>query len=265
MTTGALLFAFDSEIKYTKIAIECARRIKHYLDIPVTLVTDIKVDTDIFDQQVIIKKPNDTNKRYWHDRDDTTKWYNFGRNSAIDHSPYDKTLLVDIDYMLNSSNLLPLLKSSQPFLCHRHVQRIESTKNEIQTFGEKNTQMWWATVVIFDRSEFSQDVFSIWKMVEQNYQHYANLFGFETKQFRNDFALSISLLLANGNTIPDQCDIPWPLFNVDPTLTVSNINDTWWIEYQVHNETKFLPKKICVKNCDLHILGKTYLEKLYGL
>ena len=37
MNTGALLFAFDSEIKYTKLAIECAKRIQQYLDIPVSL------------------------------------------------------------------------------------------------------------------------------------------------------------------------------------------------------------------------------------
>ena len=58
-------------------------------------------------------------------------------------------------------------------------------------------------------------------MVEKNYHHYANIFGFDPRKFRNDFALSIALLLANGNTIPTQCDIPWPLFNVDPDIKVT--------------------------------------------
>jgi hypothetical protein len=122
--------------------------------------------------------------------------------------------------------------------------------------------MWWATVVIFDRnSNFTQDVFDVWKMVEQNYQHYANLFGFKSKQYRNDYALSIALLLCNGNVHPQQCELPWPLLNVDTEVEVSNINNTWWIEYTNANRKK----KICVKNHDLHIMCKSYLEKMYAV
>ena len=62
MTTGALLFAFDSEVKYTLLANECAKRIKRYLNIPVSLVTDIKLDTDLYDQQVIVEKPTNKNR-----------------------------------------------------------------------------------------------------------------------------------------------------------------------------------------------------------
>ena len=66
MTVGALLFAFDSEIKYTKLAVECAKRIKQYLDIPVTLVTDKSINADIFDKQIIVTKGQDTNRRFFH-------------------------------------------------------------------------------------------------------------------------------------------------------------------------------------------------------
>ena len=33
MTVGALIFAFDSEISYTRLAVECASRVKKHLDI----------------------------------------------------------------------------------------------------------------------------------------------------------------------------------------------------------------------------------------
>ena len=221
MTTGALLFAFDSEIKYTKLAVECAKRIKQYLDIPVTLVTNIKLDTNIFENQILVAKPDGKNKRYWTDTGAVTSWYNFGRNSAIDLTPYDRTLLIDIDYIVNSDSLRSLLNCTQPFLCHQYVHNADLSKCQIITLGSKNTQMWWATVVVFDKSVFSQDVFDCWKMVEQNYKHYANLFGFDYNNFRNDFALSIALLIANGNTIPDQCDIPWPLLTANADIPVT--------------------------------------------
>ena len=265
MTVGALLFAFDSEIKYTKLAVECAKRIKHYLDIPVTLVTNIKLDTNIFENQILVTKPDGKNKRYWTDTGEVTSWYNFGRNSAIDLTPYDRTLLIDIDYIVNSDSLRSLLNCTQPFLCHQYVHNADLSKCQIITLGSKNTQMWWATVVVFDKSVFSQDVFDCWKMVEQNYKHYANLFGFDYNNFRNDFALSIALLIANGNTIPDQCDIPWPLLTANADIPVTYKDNTWWIEYKVHERGKLIPKKISLKNQDIHVIGKSYLEKLYEL
>ena len=265
MTVGALLFAFDSEIKYTKLAVECAKRIKQYLDIPVTLVTNIKLDTDIFENQILVTKPDGKNKRYWTDTGEVTSWYNFGRNSAIDLTPYDRTLLIDIDYIVNSDSLLSLLNCTQPFLCHQYIHSANLPKCQIVTLGSKNTQMWWATVVVFDKSVFSQDVFDCWKMVEQNYKHYANLFGFDYNNFRNDFALSIALLLANGNNIPDQCDIPWPLLTAAADIPVTYKDNTWWIEYKVHERGKLIPKKISLKNQDIHVIGKSYLEKIYAL
>ena len=249
MTTGALLFAFDSKVKYTLLANECAKRIKKYLKIPVSLVTDVELDTDFYDKQIIVSKPSNKN------RHQSRVWYNGGRSHAIDHSPYQKTLLLDTDYMLNSNNLATLFESPQPFFAHKTGHPVFRNK-QIEKFGNKNTYMWWATVVIFDKSQFSKDVFDAWKMVEQNYQHYANIFEFDARQFRNDFALSIALLLCNGNTTPDQCDIPWPLFNVEPQIKVE-YNKKWWLQHTT--------RRICVESTDLHLMGKEYLEKLYAL
>ena len=251
--TGALLYAFDSEIKYTKIAVECAKRIHHYLGIPVTLVTDQPIKDIVFDRVMVVDKPLTKNYRYWQDTDTTTEWYNSGRSGALDITPYDRTLLVDIDYMVNSSMLSSLLESPQSLFAHKTVMPI---KNHVttETFGLYKTPMWWATVVVFDHSEFSKDVFRIWQMVESNYQHYANVFGFDARKFRNDYALSIALLVANGNTVPEQCNIPWPLVNVDPDLAVTLDVDKWSINGEFYT-----------RNQDLHILGKSYLENMYAL
>jgi len=251
--TGALLYAFDSDIKYTKIAVECAKRIHQYLDIPVSLVTDETINETVFDQVLVVGKPATKNYRYWQDTDTTTEWYNSGRSGALDVSPYDKTLLVDIDYMINSSVLGNLLTSKQSFFAHKAVMPI-TKKVKTEMLGQNKIDMWWATVVVFDRSQFTQDVFALWKMVEQNYQHYANVFQFDSRKFRNDFALSIALLVANGNKQPEHCNIPWPLINVDPAVSVNLKGDKWTID-----------KKFYTVNQDLHIMGKSYLERLYAV
>ncbi len=41
MTVGALIFAHNNtSVDYTRLAVFCAKRVKKYLDIPVSLVTD---------------------------------------------------------------------------------------------------------------------------------------------------------------------------------------------------------------------------------
>ena len=253
MNAGALLYAFDSDIKYTKIAVECAVRIQKHLNIPVSIVTDKELNNSVFDHEIIVDKPVTKNYKYWEDTDQTTAWYNAGRSGAIDVTPYGRTLLVDIDYMVNSGVLKLSLESDLDFQAHKTVLPI--TKQKItETFGLHKNPMWWATVVVFNHSEFSRDVFKIWKMVESNYQHYANVFQFDARKFRNDYALSIALLVANGNTVPEHCEIPWPLVNVDPATEVVLDKDQWKINKQFYTV-----------NQDLHVMGKSYLEKLYAV
>ena len=198
-----------------------------------------------------------TNFKHWQDTEKTTAWYNAGRSRAIELTPYDRTLLVDIDYMLNSCVIKTLLGSDQPFFAHNIVQPIEKNCKITEKFGQRKTPMWWATVIVFDKSEFSQDVFKMWQMVEENYQHYANVFEFDPRKFRNDFALSIALLVANGNTHPEQCNIPWPLVNIDPKIKVTLEDDKWWITDTTHH--------FYLRNQDLHVMGKSYLENLYAV
>ena len=139
------------------------------------------------------------------------------------------------------------------FLAHKTVLPV--THHTItETFGLHKNSMWWATVVVFNKSKFSCDVFALWKMVESNYQHYANVFQFDARKFRNDYALSIALLVANGNTIPEHCEIPWPLVNVDPAIQVEIANDKWKID-----------ERFYTVNQDLHIMGKSYLEQIYAV
>ena len=62
MSKGALLFAFNSpKYNYYEMAVATAKRINHFLDMPVTVVTDEKSISDSpykFDKTIIIKDDN---------------------------------------------------------------------------------------------------------------------------------------------------------------------------------------------------------------
>jgi hypothetical protein len=263
MSTGAIIFAFNGDLEYTRIAQECARRIKHYLNIPVTLISDSVRTYSGFDNQLLVERASATGNRSWADCDVPIAWRNSGRSTAFELSPYDRTLLIDADYWIDSNNLSCLLESNASFLAHNNRMYVNETVPKTETFGMLKTPMWWATVCVFDRSEYSQDVFDAWHMIETNYDHYANLFQFNRKPFRNDYALSLALLLVNGGIMPTQ-SIPWPLINVPDSCDV-DLTDHWTLGYTVYENQQLKPKRITVKDQDLHVMGKRNLEKLLEL
>jgi len=245
MNIGALIYATDGDIEYTRIARECAHRVEQYLGIPATIVEGA---TDV------------TGKRSWADCDAPVEWRNSGRCNALMDTPYDRTLLLDADYWISSDVLKTALDSDASFLAHNTRMYVNEIEPKTETFGTLKTPMWWATVCVFDRSKYTHDVFDAWRMIQDNYNHYANLFHFQKKPFRNDYALSLALLLINGGTMPKEC-IPWPLINVPDSCNIE-LEDAWTLVYTVYENEELKPKRISVKNQDLHLMGKRNLEKL---
>ena len=249
MSTGALIYATDGDIAYSRLAKECARRVRQYLDIPATIVQG---DTTV------------KGKRGWADCDAPVAWRNGGRCNAFSDSPYDRTLLLDADYLISTDCLQHVIKAPNSFYAHNTRMYINEPTAKKETFGLLNTPMWWATVCVFDRSEYTQDIFAAWQMIEQNYNHYANLFQYSVRPFRNDYALSLALLLVNGGEYPE-CAIPYPLINVPDSCQIYLNDDTWNFKYTVYETEQLKPKRISVKDQDLHIMGKRNLETLLEL
>ena len=260
MSTGALIFAFDGDICYTNIAIQCARRVKQHLGIPVTLVTDQVKTFAGFDNQILVDTPKHNSRRHWADYQSSTVWKNSNRSSAFDLSPYNRTLLIDADYWIDSSALQPILDSPEPFLAHNTRRYINEPHSKVETFGTLKTPMWWATVCIFSKTEYTKDIFNTWKMIENNYDHYSKLFQFPRKPFRNDFALSLALLLCNAGQQSTSA-IPWPLLHL-PDDCEPSFEALWQITYKVIKDNNINYKKVFVQNQDLHIMSKKTLERL---
>ena len=248
MSVGALVYATDGDINYTQIAQECVKRVEMYLGIPATI---IKGNSTV------------TGKRSWADCDQPVEWRNSGRCNALNDSPYERTLLLDADYWIDGDCLKSVLRQDGHFYVHNTRMYVNEQEPKTETFGTLKTPMWWATVCVFDRSEYTQDVFGCWQMIQDNYGHYANLFQFTRRPFRNDYALSLALLLANGGTMPTE-SIPWPLINVPDSCDIA-LEDKWTIGYTVYENSNHKPKRITVKDQDLHIMGKRNLERLLEL
>ncbi len=248
MTTGVLIYATDGDINYTKLATYASFCVEKYLNLPVTIVQGNSAVTS---------------RRNWADCKTSVLWKNSGRYNAVHDSPYDKTILLDADFLVQTDRLEKIIKLDGNFYAHNTRMYINESSPKQEYFGNLNTPMWWATVCVFDRSVYTYDIFAAWKMIEENYDHYSKLFHFTKWPFRNDYALSLALLLVNGGEYP-KSSIPWPLINVPDSCNVS-YNNKWMLDYTVHENKKQKQKRIEIKDQDLHIMGKRNLEKIIDL
>lgn len=215
MKHGVLIFAHNNpNIDYGLMAIIAGGLAKKNLNVSVSLVTDkwtvdwlkqsenfLKAES-IFDNIIQVEKPVTKNTRKLHDgfHSQTIPFENSNRFSAWDLSPYDKTLLIDSDYLTFSNTLNEYWNVDAPIMMAHSMNDIIGDRVGIldQRVSETGVHMFWATTVMFDKSQESRFFFQLVNFIKDNYRYYADLFRFNPKQFRNDIAFSIAKHIMNG-------------------------------------------------------------------
>jgi hypothetical protein len=264
MTTGALIFAFNNEqTDYVAMAEWSARRIRRHLDIPVAVVTDVDPGDPRVSgfNRVIAADAATGGTRWFEDYAKTVSWHNAGRVDAYSLTPWDRTLVLDADYVVCSSTLKTLLTADTDFLCHKNAW---DTKNGqpldgLNTFGRYHMPMWWATVMMFRKSNTAQYIFDSMQMVRNHWQHYRDLYHIDRSTYRNDFALSIALGIVSGHT-GHVDEIPWDLASVLPDTKLTQLDEDYFaLEYV---DPDGVPRTVGISATDFHAMGKAHLEKI---
>jgi hypothetical protein len=208
--------------------------------------------------QVIEALPATGGTRYFEDYAKTVSWHNAGRTDAYNLSPWDHTLVLDADYVVADSDLNQLWDQAD-FMCHRlafDMSKGEGYLDELNCFGQHRMPMWWATVMMFRRSNTAQYIFDCMNMVRDNWQHYRDLYGIQKATYRNDFALSIAIGIVSGQTFKVE-EIPWPLASVMPSAKLEKLDqDLYRLEY-THANTK--PYQMSFAGYSFHAMGKKHL------
>lgn len=253
MNRGVLLFAFNTgEVNYQRMAEFTAERVHNFLNLPVTLVTDVDNNNSVFDNVVIVEN-NSLNHRK-----NNVVWKNKGRFNAFTYTPYDDTIVLDVDYVINSSTLLNLFSIDQEIMCHYDIRYLFENKTQ-EIISDISFPTYWATVLRFKKTSGAKCLFHLIKMIENNYTHYSKIYKFLPYVYRNDYALSIALRTLNGQVVQPQHNIPWPLIHVESYLNVERLSS---VEYRVTQQNNDVNKYIKIKNFDFHMLNKDNFMKL---
>jgi hypothetical protein len=265
MTQGAIIFAENNDsVDYVKLAVFAARRIVKYLDIPVSIITDSRgwilqaYPDHPFDQIIDIPytpiTPT-TQKKKFRDGGLSSQfldWKNFNRTQVYDLTPYEKTLVIDSDYILNSDVLKIALESDYDFQIYKQSMDIALGRDvsEFKRINQYSIPFYWATVFVFRKNTLTQAFFDLVTYIKANWIYFKTLYSIDSSVFRNDYAFSIAIHIMNGKTTGD--------FAIELPGKMSYITDRDILVDADNSKMKFLIEK---KN----YLGEYLLAKTNGI
>jgi len=244
MNKGVLLYCFDTpEIKYHSILERCVGLVKENLKLPVTVVTDFRT----FKQ---IKPVGFVNYKLIEPELGNTKmgktWINADRHMSYELSPYDVTLVLDIDYFCFSDNLLQFMDTKYDFLIPSHA-------HDLTNRGSFDHRRWsmipmvWATVFVFKKTEKAKRIFSMIKYVKKHYSYFNNLYRIYSSNLRNDYVFAIALQQLNGFVGYDT--LPINLASLPADCEVVEFTDRGLV-------WKYADQINYTENQDVHVLNK---------
>jgi hypothetical protein len=275
VTKGALLIARNNgELDYVKQAVFLAKRIKKYLNIPTSIITDsvdyIKesFDKTVFDEIISVEYTNDLNTRNFYDGTLSYKTANFKNNyriNAYDLSPYDETLLLDTDYIISNDLFKSCFASSndlQMFTKAHDVANIRDPREFIH-LSEYSIDFYWATVVFFRKTPTNKIFFDLIKHIQENWYHYVSVYQLNSTLFRNDFAFSIAIHIMNGFSSGDFVS-PLPgkhLYTIDKDI-LWKLTDDKFIFLVEKKDYAGEYTAVSTEGQSIHVMNKFSLERV---
>ena len=230
---GVILFALNTDtIDYIEIAKRASVLIKHNLNLPVTIISNI----------------GQLKTNYRRGYADGSIWYNCGRYLAYELSPYDETLLLDSDYLILDDSLSGLLDTVVDYAIMTKNQT--PTINMTGNMGLFSLNYVWATAIAFKKTIKSKLLFELVGKIQRNYEYYIRLYNLRERNFRNDYAFTIADNIINGYV--NSKGIPWTMLTIDNPVTKIEIKENM-LTLREQEKAHILPKQ------NIHIIDKEYL------
>jgi hypothetical protein len=276
MNKGIIIIAHNSRsVDYAKTAIIAAGLAKKHLKVPVSLVTDTStIDwmkesgtyTDavsIFENIIETARPVPGNYRILHDGETSNNvpFINSTRSSVYDLTPYDRTLLIDSDFLIMSPHLNAYWDTEGSILVAESMNDVEGSRVGVldKWVSETGVNLYWATTVMFSKNEESKTFFQLVEFIKENYNYYSDLFRFNPEQYRNDISFSLALHILNGfekNTIT----LP-SILTIQGKDSLEEVSNTGALKFLIDYHGSVYAASIT--NRDVHIMNKQSLIRNY--
>jgi len=289
MSKGVLLFARNNaQIDYCKQAYFLAKRIRKYLNLPTTIVTDSTAfllseypdATDVFDNIVsIVWKEEDlknnttlskTEKHGIRTFNDGTliekklEFKNETRTLAYDISPYEETLILDTDVVICNDIFTKCFDQEHNFLIYKTSYDLaqQDRSNVFERISDTSVDFYWATCVFFRKTKENKIFFDLLQHIQENWTHYNNIFQINTPYYRNDYSFAIAIHIMNGYQKGDFAKpMPGTLYYTTDKSILWTLNDTSMLLLLEKQEHKGEYTPMRVKNANVHVMNKFSLNR----
>jgi hypothetical protein len=263
---GILMFVKNNEeIDYASIAAVSARYANKHLNVPVSIVTDFNTaesikDLSVFDRLIVLDHDTNQTKRFYNGVDSykNLTFKNLSRMLCYDLSPYDQTLVMDIDLFILNDKLKNIWVSQEDFLINSyHVNLIEDLK-EFSKVTDTGIDFYWATIFYFKKTEWTKTLFGLCNHIIENYEYYSLIYNLPGNYVRNDYVISIAIHMIYGfenytkpNKLP--CDIYYTL-DRDSLYKIDSDTELTFLLQNRNCLDRYLLAKISDQN--IHIMNK---------
>ena len=271
MKRGILIFAHNSrDVDYALMSLVSAKFAKANLQVPVSLVVDkftvewmqtsniYNLSQEIFDKIIEIEKPVTQNTRVLNDgyTSKTVPFVNSNRASVWNLTPYDRTLLIDSDFLIMSNRLDEYWKVDSSVILSPSMKDVRGDRKGIldSWVSETGIPLYWATTVMFTKNNESKIFFDLVDVIRTNYNYFADLFRFNPKQYRNDISFSIAKHMLNGFENRGE-DLPPILTLLDKDL-IHSIDKNQLRVYLNDNMSEDHVVITSIKDLDVHVMNK---------
>jgi hypothetical protein len=238
---GIVAFAINTATTdYESIAEQTVALAARVLDLPYTVITEDHMS-----------HMNWHNYRYDVDLGNEVEWKNFGRNLSYELSPYDETLVIDVDYVVQDAGLLKIFDLPWDYLLQRTARSLND-EYVPNIMGAHSLPYIWATVFAFRKTARAKAFFDLVQRIEANYHYYRELFNVESRSYRNDYAFAMADTILNGFAVSD-ISIPGPMLNILQPIESMVLQGNRVIIKDRH-------AAYVVPRMNMHVMGKAYLQ-----
>ena len=281
---GILMFAHNNtEIDYIRMAVVNAMLAQKNLGLTpeqVTIVTDsatheygistlgdlmnnaqyVLTDVDVKFKHSNLRAYRDTAQKI-----EKLPFYNANRCDAYDLSPYEQTILVDVDYLILSDALNACWNHNNELMMNWHYSDVmhDRVQPEFERIGDLGITMYWATVVYFRKTPYCETFFNFVKHVKNNREYYGNVYNWRSNIYRNDFSFSIAAHIMGGFQDKQVPQLPVKLyktFDSDDIHSVQALNDLVLYLEKIRSPGDFILTRW--RDVDLHIMNKWALNRI---
>ena len=261
---GVLLFANNnSDFNYVKQAVIAATLAKYYLKVPVALITnkdELTDDVSIFDHVVDYKSTAEANIRpfYIDGKPKQIQWHNLDRLLAYDLSPFDETILIDTDYLIQNDVLGQVWGNNNPMLMNTGTRVPAGAQEHVgeKVIADGFPLVHWFTVMYFKKCKEALQWFEFAKFVKENHNFYKKMFRSPYYYYRNDITAAITSHILGGFEDGYMKPLPVRQINSYPPESILQIGIG-----KIVLSTDEHP--VLLKDTNVHVVNKGEIEKHY--